>query len=468
MILLNRSEDNILVPTNDHELKAALLKHVGIVIPDIQVCANHTTPFRAFSDAYFARYPVTVWKASRGFGGKSLALAALSFFEAATLGASVSLLGGSGEQSRRVHDYMTGEDANVPNTFWKALDAPRNLLLGEPTATITRLVNGGRIRVLTASSKSVRGPHPQRMRGDEVDEMELEILDAAMGQPMSTHMIKKQTVLSSTHHYANGTMTEVLRRAGDKDWPVYEWCYKETSAGDGWLPVEEVESKRGEVTAYMWQNEYDLQEPSPESRAIMQAKVSLMFQRSLGEYSGAVGEVAIFEEFTEIGSYVIGGDWARKGDWTVIVVMRIDLDPMRIVAFCRTGREDWPIMVSKFDDLAIKYHAVAGHDATGIGDVVAGYLAGEAEDIIMVGRTRSDLLSNYIAAVEHEEIVSPYIKFMETEHRLASVDDIYGGGHLPDSIAAGAIAYSLVSQYTDYASYDDGLGHVENYKNKWA
>jgi hypothetical protein len=30
---------------------------------------------------------------------------------------------------------------------------------------------------------------------------------------------------------------------------------------------------------------------------------------------------------------------------------------------------------------------------------------------------------------------------MESEHKYATVDDLYGGGHPPDSIVAGAMAY---------------------------
>ena len=60
----------------------------------------------------------------------------------------------------------------------------------------------------------------------------------------------------------------------------------------------------------------------------------------------------------------------------------------------------------------------------------------------MVGRARSDMLSNYIAAIERRELVAPMIKFMYGEHKYASVDDVYGSGagaHLPDTIAAGAL-----------------------------
>ena len=60
----------------------------------------------------------------------------------------------------------------------------------------------------------------------------------------------------------------------------------------------------------------------------------------------------------------------------------------------------------------------------------------------MVGRARSDLLSNYISAIERGELESPMIEFMYNEHKYASVDDVYGSGHLPDSIAAGALMWS--------------------------
>ena len=98
-------------------------------------------------------------------------------------------------------------------------------------------------------------------------------------------------------------------------------------------------------------------------------------------------------------------------------------------------------MVKRLDERAARFPGNAAHDATGIGDVVDGYLGVGVEPVVMVGRARSDLLSNYIGAIERGEIEAPFIRFMEVEHRYASVDDIYGKGHLPDSIAAGALAW---------------------------
>src|SRR4030042_1822111 len=241
-------------------------------------------------------------------------------------------------------------------------------------------------------------------------------------------------------------MTEVLNRAALQGWPIYEWCWKETQEPHGGLNMVEVESKRNEVTETMWLSEYDLQEPSPESRAINPDKVTRMFCRHLGEYRGDSHENVIAEDVVPGAVYVTGADWARKQDWTIIVTIRLDCIPTRVVAFERMGREPWPVMVERFDDRVQRYPGGAAFDATGIGDVVAGYMRANAEPVLMVGRARSNILSGYISAVERGEIESPFIGWMEREHRLASVDDVYGRGHLPDTISAMALAWMLANR----------------------
>ncbi len=109
--------------TSEDVLRDYLRIAFGVVIPDVQVCPHHSTPWQAFCDAYFARYPVAVWKASRGFGGKSFLLSVLSLAEATTLKADVSLLGGSGAQSKNILEHM--------GRLWNYQDAPRHLLAGE-------------------------------------------------------------------------------------------------------------------------------------------------------------------------------------------------------------------------------------------------------------------------------------------------------------------------------------------------
>lgn len=430
-----QGKSNLVVPQTNDELKRYLLTEYNIIIPDTQVCANHATPFQAFSDAYFARHGVTVWEGSRGFAGKSYLLALLGHIEADTLGAEVTILGGSGEQSTRVIEYLQKWSSGEENIQRR-----------------TRYRSGGLVTALMASSKSARGPHPQRMRLDEVDEMELAILDAAMGQPMGTVKVPKQTVMSSTHHYAAGTFTEIKKRADEKGWPIQEWCYRETSVQpDGWLTQEEIESKRGEVTASMWAAEYDLQEPSPEGRAILPEAVDACFRDEFNgrltarELAGPMGYELIIEEPVKGATYATGADWAKKKDHTVIDTFRTDVRPMRRVAWARYQRMSWPMMIAKFDARVAKYPGPACHDATGLGDVVGDYQEADARGVVLSGQTRADVFTKYIAAIEDRAIVSAKLKYCEGEHRYCTNEDLTGGGHPPDSFVAGAMAYRASS-----------------------
>lgn len=237
-------------------LREYVRRAFGVEIPDTKVCEHHTTPWRAFADAYFARSPVTVWKGSRGFSGKTFLLSLLSTIEGQCLGADVNLLGGSAEQSNRVHDAAT--------RFWSHPSAPR----GDISRTLggsTEWRMGNTMQALVASQRSVRGPHPQRLRLDEVDEIDLEIFHAAMGQTMFDTRrphTAPQTVIASTWQNINGTMTYVLDQAKQKGWPVYEWCYRECLEPHGWLLKSEVARKRHEVSSRMWDIEYELGKPT--------------------------------------------------------------------------------------------------------------------------------------------------------------------------------------------------------------
>ena len=218
--------------TTAEELRTYVGETWGVWIPNEACCENHQAPMDAFAASYFGEDPVVIWHASRGLGGKTVLLALLSLTEAVTLGAGVTLLGGSGEQSTRVLEYMQGLDPNLQHAFWNAPNAPRELLRKQ-VGRRTTLRNGGQVTALMASTKSVRGPHPQRVRLDEADEMGWDIYTAATGQamgredPVTNRRIAGQMTISSTWHEPDGTMTELLKQARKKRWPVFQWCYKE-------------------------------------------------------------------------------------------------------------------------------------------------------------------------------------------------------------------------------------------------
>jgi hypothetical protein len=196
----------------------------------------------------------------------------------------------------------------------------------------------------------------------------------------------------------------------------------------------------------MWRVEYDLQSPQIGASAIMPDSVLRMFDRSLGEYQAEPGRLLIIEPYSPGVEYAAGADWARKQDWTEIVVLRMDQEPARLVAYLRMQRLEWPAMVGKYDEIVQMYHARAAHDGTGLGDVVAGYMTGGAESVILSGQLRARIFSEYISAIENGQIISPYIDALYDQHYYASVDAIYGSGHPPDGFVAGALAWYAGSQ----------------------
>lgn len=438
-------------PQTDNELWWWVYATWGVKIPRTKVCPNHVAPFDAFADAFFARSPVAIWKASRGFGGKTQLISLLGMSELVALGAFVTILGGSGAQSLRVHETM--------QEAWHYESAPREMLLKDPTKFDTYLKNGGKARTLMASTKSVRGPHPQRMRLDEIDEMEMNVLTSAQGQPMRKKnkagvLLDTNTVMSSTHQYPTGTMTQILERAKENNWPVYQWCWKETSNPvDGWLTEEEVNRKREEIPKHMWEAEYDLQEPSFEGRAIDEAAVERMFDPNLGYSAADEGKYIEIHPPREDRDYVTGVDWAKSKDYTVIWTFDATVEPWVTVAFERIRRRPWPQMVDRLNKRWARYGGKVAHDATGIGSVVNDYIVfpegARARDlipVIMAGRARNDMITNYVSAVERHELSAPRLQWVYEEHKFVTPDDLYNGStsaHLPDSVAAGALARSL-------------------------
>lgn len=436
---------------DDDDLDRVLRDYLGVKLPNLKCCDLHQTPWEAFHDAFFARSIASIWKASRGLGGKSFMLAALGLAEALFLRADVNILGGSGIQSKRVLENI--------GLMWDHTGAPRQCLIGNPGSQVQKFVWGNRVQALMASTKSVRGPHPQRLRLDEVDEIKQQILDDALGQPMAKGGIKDHVVGASTHQYPDGTMTRMMKRARTTaGWKFFEWCYRENLEPHGWLSMSQVVTKKALVTVRMWDTEYEGQEPSSEGRAIDTPKCEAAFQ--LATLVDEDQTTAIIEPPDPAGKYGTGTDWAKKVNHTVVVTIRKDVRPMRVVAVKRTQREPWPNMAGYLDDRMKVYGGTSTHDNTGVGAVVHDLLHHDSDPFNMVGRDRADLLSEYIAAIEKGDLVwprvegdtNPALAAAYSEHKYATREDVYKGSrdgsgkhHLPDTISAGALAWRAAS-----------------------
>jgi hypothetical protein len=482
------------LPSTDSELYWYVRMRFGVSVPRTPVCPDHIPPFRAFADAYFGRNSIdpdsgvsslALWHGSRGLSGKSFMLSLLAVVQAELLGADVNLLGGSYAQSLNIQEHV--------NSALDYENAPRYMIVQQNTAKIT-YTNGACIRPLTASQKTVRGPHPPRLLLDEIDEMDIKILDAALGQPLPQrnylrNIVKPYTVMCSTWQNPQGTFTEIKRRAEERNIPVYQWCFLESANPvDGWLTQEAIAEKKASIPRAMWETEYELNEPSIGNRAFDVAAVDRMFSLNhLPDPFSAEARVEAaregdikpaweggylrareqkdYEEYVyqnpiRGAQYVAGADWAKEKDYTVIAVFRIDVFPYELAYYMKVNRRPYPQMVGFFNKAINRYRAAAIHDATGVGVAVDDYVDTRAQGFLMTGAKRDAMLTEYVSAVESGHFRFPRTPSAYRAHKFAQVGDLYRPAHaatdstvgakgkaifhLPDEVCAFALAYHII------------------------
>ena len=449
--LINASKNRLYLtrpPRDDDELYSLVQGLWGITIPRYKVCEHHQAPFDAFATAFFAREPQVLVHGSRGLSGKTEMMSCLGLTQAVVWGADNNIVGGSENQSKNALEHM--------KRFWNYPNAPSYMMVKDNTEEMV-LANNSVIRPLTASQRSVRGPHPARLLLDEIDEMDPEIMESAKGQPMPQRNwlgveIPAQTIMVSTLQYADGTMMQEMRRFEEEGLPIYSWCYKDTAnPTDGWLSQEFIEQKKREVSKERWRVEYDLGEPSIGNRAFDSQAVEDTFSlpcpepiRKTRDY-----EEYEYEKVRQDRDYVISADWAQAVDFTEITVWDVTSDPIRCVYRVRMRRLPYPKMIGVFNMLQNRYNAAEGiHDSTGLGRVVSDLLENRVRNFVMAGRDRDNMLSEYVAAVERGQIRAPRMQTMYKEHLYCAVEDLYARGkefHLPDSVCSAALAWKLVS-----------------------
>lgn len=178
--------------------------------------SDHTAPFRFLADVLTHRVlDYTVW-ASRS-GSKSYLAGLITWTESSSFpNLETTILGGSLEQSDKVYKAL--------DSFWEVTGLQDEYLTAEPTRRLTLWNNGSAATVLTASSRSVRGPHPQRLILDEIDEMAPDVYQAALSQTQSREGIRAGIGKFSTNHRYGGVMDEAVELAIQRAQPFYKWC----------------------------------------------------------------------------------------------------------------------------------------------------------------------------------------------------------------------------------------------------
>lgn len=271
---------------SDEELARFLGRYLRIRIPGIAICPDHQAPFSFVGDIFFGRVvDAVVWSCRSG--GKSFNEALLTFLDSNFRPkCDTRVLAGSLYQGKQVYDATLD--------FW---DEPGwdQFLASEPTKSETLLKNRSAYEVLTSSQKSVRGPHPQRLKLDEVDELARDLFDAAMSQPQSRHGIPASVIMTSTMHRIYGLMQEVIENRHRMKLTLYKWCWLEVvercndacekvqdpssiSCGKqcnlwqdcqgrahdavGYYSVEDVRKKKAQLTNDTWESEWLVKRPT--------------------------------------------------------------------------------------------------------------------------------------------------------------------------------------------------------------
>ena len=194
-------------PTTKANLKNYVKVFLGIDVPDKKICAGHNAPmdylwhsFSAdFAEQARANGDCVVW-ANRTGGKTELAAVATLLDCVFKPNCQVRILGGSGEQSGRMYEYLLGF---LRNGFEKFLARPA--LKGK-----CAFVNGATVEVLTQSATSVRGQHIQKLRCDEVELFEQEVFAAAKFTTQSKNNITAAMETISTMHRPYGLMQQLV------------------------------------------------------------------------------------------------------------------------------------------------------------------------------------------------------------------------------------------------------------------
>jgi len=208
-------------PRTRQDLKNYVKVFLGIDVPDKRICPEHNTPmdylWHSFSADFAAEGKTNadaiVW-ANRAGGKTELAAVATLLDCVFKPNCRVRILGGSGEQSGRMYQYLTA-------FLWKGFEE----FLADPALKAKcRFVNGSSVEVLTQSATSVRGQHIHKLRCDEVELFDEDVFAAAKFTTQSTENLVAAMELISTMHRPYGLMQKIVSSADRFATPVFKWC----------------------------------------------------------------------------------------------------------------------------------------------------------------------------------------------------------------------------------------------------
>lgn len=191
----------------------------GIRIARERVCSDHVSPWDCFRAVRRRRPPLALVLGSRGSGKSFLSALDTHLTSRWHANHATRILGGSRAQSLQVYRALKEIVRDGRGRIGSDQGAICELLKGE-----ARYHNGSEVSILAASSTSVRGPHVPSLKLDEVDEIDTECREAAMGMCMDRHGMPASVVMTSTWHRIGGPMSTLMDQARSGAFPLYTFC----------------------------------------------------------------------------------------------------------------------------------------------------------------------------------------------------------------------------------------------------
>jgi len=209
-------------PKHKEVLHFYIRAFLGYNIPRKKVCPDHCAPFTFVADMFFEKVRNSIAFANRT-GGKTLNIALLNQCDMTFKeGCEIASAGSTKDQAAKMYQYFSRFHIRNQNLY--------NLYAREPIKAYSEYKNLSTIEIVTGSLKGLNSKHPQKLRLDEVELMDWEVLQEGFSMPESTDDIMAQGCYSSTRKYESGTMQKLLDLAEAQSkiskgfFKIYNWC----------------------------------------------------------------------------------------------------------------------------------------------------------------------------------------------------------------------------------------------------
>lgn len=207
------------MPASSAELADWVRQFTGVRIPDRPVCVGHSAPLAMFSQQVLERPSLALWHGPRGSGKSFLSAIDTHLKSRFHPLHETRILGGSKAESEQIYRALT--EAIVDGRGALGGDAAA---IGKLLKTEVVYQNRSRVAILAASPTSVRGPHVASLKLDEVDEIDPDIRESAMGMVMERHGCRASVLMTSTWHRLVGPMSQLIERGRSGEFPVFTYC----------------------------------------------------------------------------------------------------------------------------------------------------------------------------------------------------------------------------------------------------